>query len=184
MPRNTRWRALFDACLILPTLVACTPAAAPAQVAARSPFGQHGEPDALRRTEDPAPSTDAYHGHWRLLAASDPHDHALMGFTVQRGAGQTEDSSDYVLFQPFCDAVAGVPITGTSECELIDHAATFDRVQASREALSLSFHPTADGAQHRLELHRDGERLVGEYIADGGAIRLAVFAEPAPKDAR
>ena len=82
------------------------------------------------------------------------------------------------------EALAGQPIIGTSECELIGQAAAFDRVQATPERLLLVFHPVADGSEHRLELRRDGERLTGEYVAEANDIRRAVIAERAPDDAR
>ena len=122
---------------------------------------------------------DQYHGNWRLIAADDPHHHAMMALTLQSSAGAVQGSGDYLLHQPFCDALDGRPITGTTDCELIGQSAAFDRVQVAPERIVLAFHPTADGTEHRLELRRDGERLVGTYVADANGIRLSVRAERA-----
>ena len=127
---------------------------------------------------------DAWHGNWRLIATDDPHAQALMAFGVQSSDGEPQASGDYVLFQPFCDALDGRPIRGTSECESIGQGAAFARVQATPERLLLVFHPVADGSEHRLELRRDGERLTGEYVAEANDILRAVIAERAPDDAR
>ena len=126
-----------------------------------------------------APSTGQHHGNWRLVAADDPHDAALMAFSVQGDAGDATGSGNFVLFQPFCDAVAGVPITGTADCELIGLGAAFDRVEIEGDRIVLVFHPTADGLPHRLELRRDGAALVGDYVSEGNRIRRAVRAESA-----
>ena len=127
---------------------------------------------------------DAWHGNWRLIATDDPHAQALMAFGVQSSDGEPQASGDYLLFQPFCDALDGRPIRGTSECESIGQGAAFARVQATPQRLLLVFHPVADGSEHRLELRRDGERLTGEYVAEANDIRRAVIAERAPDDAR
>lgn len=127
---------------------------------------------------------DQYHGNWRVVAAGDRADAALMAISIQSSKGEARGSGDFVLFQPFCDAVAGQPITGTRECELIDMAAAFDQVQATPERIVLVFHPTADGLPHRLELHRDGDRLMGDYVSADNAIRLPVIAEASPGDTR
>ena len=126
-----------------------------------------------------APSTGQHHGNWRLVAADDPHDAALMAFSIQSDAGATQANGDFVLFQPFCDAVAGVPITGTADCELIGLGAAFDRVEIEGDRIVLVFHPTVDGSPHRLELRRDGPALVGDYVSKGNRIRRAVRAESA-----
>ena len=102
-----------------------------------------------------------------------------MTVSIQSSAGEPQGSGDYVLFQPFCDAVAGAPITGTADCELIGLGAAFDRVEIEGDRIVLVFHPTADGLPHRLELRRDGAALVGDYVADGNGIRRTVRAEPA-----
>lgn len=125
---------------------------------------------------------DRYHGNWRVVAADDPNDAALMMVSIQSSAGEAQGSGDYVLLQPFCDALADAPITGTSECEAIGLGAAFDRVTAGPERIVLAFHPTADGAEHRLELHRDGARLVGDYVAEANGVRRAVVAERTPDD--
>lgn len=125
------------------------------------------------------PSTGRHHGNWRLVAADDPHDAALMAFSVQSDRSDAQGTGDYVLFQPFCDAVAGAPITGTAECELIGLGAAFDRVEIDGERIVLVFHPTADGLPHRLELRRDGTALIGDYVTEGNDIRRAARAQPA-----
>lgn len=125
---------------------------------------------------------DGYHGNWRVVAADDPHAQALMAITIQSSAGEHQGSGDFVLFQPFCDALAERPISGSADCELIDMAETFDRVQATPEQIVLAFHPTADQMEHRLELRRDGERLRGDYVIADGAVRRAIVAERTPDD--
>ena len=163
------------------TLTACTPAAG--DVAATHGTAVQATPATQARpleTEAPEPSLPSrLHGNWRLLAADDPHDAALMAFSVQADDGDTAGSGDFVLFQPFCDAVAGAPITGTADCELIGLGATFDRVEIEGDRIVLVFHPTADGLPHRLELRRDGAALVGDYVSEGNRIRRAVRAESA-----
>ncbi len=123
---------------------------------------------------------DTWHGNWRLVAKDDLHEQALMAFTIQSSAGENSGSGDYTLHQPFCDVVANVPISGTAECELTGLGGVFARVEASPKELLLTLHPTADGIEHRLELHHEGERLVGDYIFDGNDIHRAVIAERSP----
>lgn len=122
------------------------------------------------------PSPARLHGNWRLVAADDPHDAALMAFSVQADAGDTTGSGDYVLYQPFCDVIAGLPVTGDADCELIGLGATFDRVGIEGDSIVLVSRPTADGMEHRLELQRRGDSLVGHYIIRANDIRRAVIA--------
>lgn len=122
------------------------------------------------------PSPARLHGNWRLVAADDPHDAALMAFSVQADAGDTTGSGDYVLYQPFCDVIAGLPVTGDADCELIGLGATFDRVWIEGDSIVLVSRPTADGMEHRLELQRRGDSLVGHYIIRANDIRRAVIA--------
>ena len=130
-----------------------------------------------------APLTGPHHGNWRLVAADDPHDAALMAFSIQSDAGATQANGDFVLFQPFCDAVADAPIVGDAECELIGLDATFDRVEIDRGRVALTFHPTADGLPHRLELQVEGDALTGHYVAEANGVRRAVIARRPPADA-
>ena len=122
------------------------------------------------------PSPARLHGNWRLVAADDPHDAALMAFSIQADAGDTTGSGDYVLYQPFCDVIAGLPVTGDADCELIGLGATFDRVGIEGDSIVLVSRPTADGMEHRLELQRRGDSLVGHYIMRANDIRRAVIA--------
>ena len=122
------------------------------------------------------PSPARLHGNWRLVAADDPHDAALMAFSIQADAGDTTGSGDYVLYQPFCDVIAGLPVTGDADCELIGLGATFDRVWIEGDSIVLGSRPTADGMEHRLELQRRGDSLVGHYIIRANDIRRAVIA--------
>lgn len=160
-----------------------------------APGVQATEPGDAEPGSDPAPDPgarpdddvielppDGYHSTWRVVATDDPHAQALMKITIQSSAGESEGSGDWVLFQPFCDAVADQPISGSADCELIDMAAAFDRVQATPEQIALAFHPTADEVEHRLELRRDGERLRGYYVIDDDAVRRAIVAERIPQD--
>ena len=103
-----------------------------------------------------------------------------MALSIQSSPGEASGSGDYALFQPFCDAVANAPISGTAECELIGLGGTFDRVEASPKHLLLTLHPTADGTEHRLELRQEGERLVGNYIFDGNDVNRPIIAERSP----
>ena len=122
------------------------------------------------------PSPARLHGNWRLVAADDPHDAALMAFSIQADAGDTTGSGDYVLYQPFCDVIAGLPVTGDADCELIGLGATCDRVWIEGDSIVLVSRPTADGMEHRLELQRRGDSLVGHYIIRANDIRRAVIA--------
>lgn len=135
-----------------------------------------GGPDQLT-TELPP---DAWHGNWRLIAADDPHGQALMALSIQSSAGEASGSGDYALLQPFCDALVDAPISGTSDCESIGQGNAFERVETSSTRLLLTFHPTADGMEHRLELHHEGERLIGEYVFDANDIHRHVIAERSP----
>ena len=119
-----------------------------------------------------------FHGNWRLTARDDRADAALMAFGVQLGQGERVGSGDYVLFQPFCDAVAGVPVSGVSECELIGQAGLFEAVRLEPpDLLVLEFRPTADGELHALRLHTVATgTLAGEYRACAGGASLAVVA--------
>lgn len=183
MPAFHRW-----ASILLATLAACAPApdatqtiptaAAPIRATAPATRDPGAGPDDGAIELPP----DTWHGNWRVAAADDPHDQALLAISIQSSAGEPQGSGDYVLFQPFCDAADGQPITGTSDCELIDQGAAFSRVQAEPERLLLVFQPTADGAEQRLELRRDGDRLIGDYVADANGIRRAITAERAPDD--
>lgn len=172
---------LIPAFLLATLIAACAPAAGdidatPATAAQATPAAKRLSGEA----ETPKPSPPSrLHGNWRLLAADDPHDAALMAFSVQANDGDTTGSGDFVLFQPFCDALAGGPITGIADCELIGLGAAFDRVEIDGDRIVLVFHPTADGLPHRLELQRDDAALVGDYVAEGNGIRRAVRAEPA-----
>ena len=169
-------------------LAGCTDAAPAAQHAIATPDPSQ-TPAAVTPADDPGagPDEDAvllppdqWHGNWRVVAADDPHDQALMTITIQSSEGEAQGSGDFALFQPFCDAVAEQPISGTADCELIGMAEAFDRVDATPQRIVLAFHPTADGLEHRLELRRDGERLVGDYVIGEGEVRRAIVAERSP----
>ncbi len=177
------------ACCI--ALAACAPSAAVAPQTEARPQATAAWQSQSAAIADPGAGPDAaavesppdrYHGSWRVVAADDPNDAALMMVSIQSSAGEAQGSGDYVLLQPFCDALADSPITGTSECETIGLGAAFDHVTAGPERIVLAFHPTADGAEHRLELHRDGARLVGDYVAEANSVRRAVAAERTPDD--
>ena len=120
---------------------------------------EDAEPDADAVLTPPSP----FHGNWRVVARDDRGDSALMRLSIQHGVGEAVGSGDYVLLQPFCDAMAGEPITGMAECETTDTGGAFELVAPRRRWLVLVFHPTADGADHTLALRLKGNRLVGEY---------------------
>ena len=177
--------------ILLPALLAaCMPAAQGAPDVARPGIAAaSAEATAMTAAQDPGSGPDAdtpelphdaYHGSWRVVAADDPHEQALMAIALQSSAGEAQGSGDFVLFQPSCDAMAGQPIAGTSDCELIGMAAAFDQVQATPARIVLTFHPTADGIAHRLDLQRDGERLVGDYAIEG-QLRRRVTATRSPE---
>ncbi len=170
---------LIPAVLIAILTTACRPSSG--EIATEPSVAARATPATRRlEAEAPAPTLPSLlHGNWRLLAADDPHDAALMAFSIQADEGDTTGTGDFVLFQPFCDAVAGAPITGMADCELIGLGAAFDRVEIDGDRLVLVFHPTADGLPHRLELRRDGAALVGDYVADDNGLRRAVRAQPA-----
>ena len=127
-------------------------------------------PAALAQTyEDAQPDADEvlappsrFHGNWRVVARDDKGDSALMNLSLLHGEGEPQGSGDYTLFQPFCDAVAGQPITGMADCEL-DGGGTFEQVTPRRRWMVLVFRPTADGQAHTLAVRFEGERLVGQY---------------------
>lgn len=125
---------------------------------------------------------DGHRGDWRLVAADDPHDTAVMTLSIRTYAGGVPPTGDFLLFQPFCDLVADRPIVGDSECELIGLNANFDRVDMVADRAVLVFHPTADGQPHRLDLRVQGAALAGEYQADG--VRRAVIATRLAADGR
>ena len=172
----------------LPCLTACGPSQghAPAPIAEQRPLPAAAQtppatiappviddgsgPDA----DAPRLPTGPFHGNWRVAAADDPHDQALMAISIQSNAGEAQGSGDYVLFQPFCDALDDAPITGTSGCEAIGQGAAFERVETGPDRLVLVFRPTADGAEHRLELRRAGTALAGDYVAEANDIRRAL----------
>lgn len=103
-----------------------------------------------------------FHGNWRLVARDDRGDQALMKLSIQHGIGEPSGTGDYALFQPFCEALAGEPITGMGECEL-EGSGVFERVTPRRRGLLLVFRPTADQQAHTLALRPRGDALVGEY---------------------
>ena len=172
--------------LLAMSSMACTPADADKPVADPAASAVRAAPAKAAPPADTTtlarPSPGVHHGNWRLVAADDPHDAALMAFLLETDADDARGSGDFVLFQPFCDVVAGVPIVGNADCELIDLSAHFDRVDIDQNRIVLTFQPTADGSEHRLELHRQGETLIGEYIAQANDIRRAVIAVRSPAD--
>lgn len=126
-------------------------------------------PAAAQTFEDAEPDDDAvltapsrFHGNWRMVARDDRGDQALMRLSIQHGVGEPAGTGDYALFQPFCEALAGEPITGMGECEL-EGSGVFDLVTPRRRWLVLVFRPTADGQAHTLALRLKGDQLVGEY---------------------
>lgn len=184
VPTALRW--------LVPVLflaVACTRQAVPVQAAepdpwpmVQAPVPAYGDDVGAGPDEDAVLSPPGpFQGAWRVVAQDDRADAALMALTVQLSEGEAEGNGDYVLFQPFCDAVAGQPITGTSDCELIGLSGLFDRVEQRSGLLLLEFRPTADGIAHSLQLRRtDDDTLVGEYVTDEGRLRLPVMASPVP----
>jgi hypothetical protein len=131
---------------------------------------------------DRVPSLDRVYGNWRVVAEDDPGDQALMAITLLSTGDAASAIGDYVLFQPACDVVDGRPISGTSDCELIDQAGAFERIELRDDRAVLAFGPTADDAEHRLELQLDGDALAGHYVAEANGIRRAVRASRIPDD--
>lgn len=142
------WRLLFTFVLM----------AATALPAAWAQTYEDAEPDANEVLTPPSP----FHGNWRVVARDDRGDSALMNVSLQHGVGEPRGAGDYALFQPFCDAVAGTPITGMSDCEL-DGGGVFEAVTPRRRWLVMVFRPTADGQAHTLAVRVKGKQLVGEY---------------------
>ena len=180
-------RPIFLSVLITMSSMACAPAVtdnpigdSPANVV---PQAAATTPPLADTMVTPQPLPGSHHGNWRLVAADDPHDAALMAFSLQSNTGDAHGSGDFTLFQPFCDAVAGMPIVGSDECELIGLSADFDRVDIDQDRVMLAFQPAADGSEHRLELRRQGDRLVGDYVAQANDVRRAVIAMRPPADA-
>lgn len=136
-----------------------------------------GAMPALAAAQSVAPSPPSrFHGNWRVVARDDVHAQALMRVSVQHSPGERRGSGDYALFQPFCDALAHAPITGSGDCEAIGAGDAFERVQLRGRWLVMVFRPTADGQAHTLAVRRAGDRLVGEYRNADGA--RAVVLEP------
>lgn len=122
---------------------------------------------------------DPFQGAWRLVARDDRGDAALMALEIRLDAGARRGDGGYVLHQPFCDAAAGQPITGVSDCEFIGLGGEFDEVRRQGRRLHLQFAPGADGLPHRLVLRRTREGLAGDYLAPGEAA-LPVLAQRSP----
>ncbi|MGA0544060.1 hypothetical protein ACO2Q1_02160 [Brevundimonas sp. VNH65] len=119
-----------------------------------------------------------YHGNWRLVAADDPHDQALMRLSVLHGRGEASADADYAIFQPFCGLGPSGRVIGDEVCELDGLGGLFETAEATGRRLTLVFRPTADGLAHRLILRRRGDRLTGVYQAPDFA--RAVVAERVP----
>ena len=119
-----------------------------------------------------------YHGNWRLVAADDPHDQALMRLSVLHGRNAKDADADYAIFQPFCGLGSSGPVVGDEVCELDGLGGLFEAAEATGRRLSLVFRPTADGLAHRLILRRRGDRLTGVYQAPD--FTRAVVAERVP----
>ena len=119
---------------------------------------EDAEPDADAVLTPPSP----FHGNWRVVARDDRGESALMAIALMHGVGEAQGTGDYTLFQPFCDAVAGEPITGMGDCEL-EGGGAFEHVTPRRRWLVLVFRPTADGQPHTLAVRVKGDQLVGEY---------------------
>ena len=122
------------------------------------------------------------HGNWRVVAEDDPGDQAIMAVTLLSTGDAASANGDYVLFQPACDVVDDRPISGASNCELIGQAGAFERIELRDDRAVLAFGPTADDAEHRLELQLDGDALAGHYVAEANGIRRAVRATRIPDD--
>lgn len=119
-----------------------------------------------------------YHGNWRVVAADDPHDSALMRLSILHGRGEASADADYALFQPICGLGPTGPVIGDEACELDGLGGVFDEARATGRRLVLIFHPTADGRPHRLALSRRGGRLIGRYHTPD--FSRAVVAEKTP----
>lgn len=179
-------RLIFSLLFALP-IAACAPAESDLHVAAPAAGARDvSSPIAVITPRDSSVAsttmTGAHHGNWRVVAADDPHDAALMAFSIQSNAGDATGSGDYVLFQPFCDVLADVPVAGDADCELIGLGAPFDRVEIDQARILLVFKPTADDVPHRLELRAEGDALVGDYVSEANRIRRAVIARHPPAD--
>lgn len=180
------------ACLSALPVAACTPAGT-GDAATQAGTGDR-ESSAMSAPQPPSPALHtiavnpppphAYDGSWRIRAADDPHAQALMTVSVRSRPDAAGDEGDFVLFQPFCDAAAGVTISGMSDCEFIGMAGDFSAVRETGAGLALEFHPGADGSPHLLLLEPDGGRLVGEYLAPANDVRLRVIGERPPPAAR
>lgn len=169
--------------LLLVLLSACAPTTqapiAPAAPARASTIAASAAP---AHAVDQAPSVDDVHGNWRVVAGDDPGDQAIMAISLLSTGDTASANGDYVLFQPVCDVVDRRPVAGTSDCELIGQAGAFERIELHGDRAVLAFSPTADGAEHRLELQRDGDALAGHYVAEANDVRRAVRAVRMPDD--
>lgn len=163
--------------LLLVLLSACAPTTqAPVAPAASA------QASTVAATVAPAQAVDRMHGNWRVVAGDDPGDQAIMAITGLSTGETASANGDYVLFQPVCDVVDGRPVEGTSDCELIGQTGTFERIALHGNRAVLAFSPTADGAEHRLELQLDGDALAGHYVAEANDVRRAVRAVRMPDD--
>lgn len=156
-------------------MAAASPPAGPAATGAEPlhDAGAGPDEDAVELRPDP------FQGAWRLVARDDRGDAALMALEIRLDAGARRGDGGYVLHQPFCDAAAGQPITGVSDCEFIGLGGEFEEVRRQGRRLHLAFAPGADGLPHRLVLRRSREGLAGDYFAPGEAA-LPVVAQRSP----
>ncbi|MBP8647955.1 MAG: hypothetical protein KBI02_06075 [Thermomonas sp.] len=168
---------------MLVLLSACAPTTqAPVAPAATARASTAAATMAPAHAVDHAPSLDGVRGNWRVVAGDDPGDQAIMAISLLSADEAASANGDYVLFQPVCDVVDGQPVEGTSDCELIGQTGTFERIDLLGDRAVLAFSPTADGAEHRLELQLDGDALAGHYVAEGNDVRRAVRADRMPDD--
>lgn len=120
-------------------------------------------------------------GTWRLVRADDRGDAPLIHFVLHQDHGAASGSGDMLMFPPFCATVAGGPSGSEQDCELALVSLPFTSVDIDCVTLRATFHPTADGLPHHLELTLSQGRLVGHYRSDDGEIRVPVIARPPPE---
>lgn len=134
------------------------------------------QPDTAYGEDTPLFPVGMFHGSWRIVAADDRTDAALMRLTVQHSRGEPNATGDFVIYQPFCGLRARGPVVGDETCELDGMADVFSQAQVSGRRLVLVFHPTADGLPHRLVFWRRGASLNGYYEAPD--FRRAIVGQP------
>jgi hypothetical protein len=171
----------FAAVLAVATLFAVPAVSARVPIAPDTPAPVGDDPGAGPDEDAVAILPGPLQGSWRLVHADDRTDAPLILFTLHHDHGATTASGDLLMYPPFCATIAGGPPGGEGDCELAMVSLPFTTVDVDCVTLRATFHPTADGLAHHLELTLSQGRLVGHYRSDDNEIRVPVIAAPPPE---